>query len=350
MKRNASMEVLRCLLMLMIVAWHAAVHGIYSHGQLAYACADWTLLPFMLTCWHVDAFVAISGWYGIKFKPSKFLRLLCLMAFYSIINYVVAKRFYGGIPFSVDGGWFGGCYLMLMLCAPILNQAVVGRSRMGIVLLLIGVMLQWFPWTTFSGIKGSGADAYSLFMLICVYLVSRRASVANVHCSSLHLCLAILFLFLGMMVCGGSYVAYKVATKQFVSFLDWQHFSYYNAPHVLLLALVVVVYVGTGRVRVPDWLGSIGVFLAPSMFAVYLMHDVSVYGHDLYLPLQKCMHESYRLPSFLVLSISTVFTFSVCVGIDLTRRMLLWPFESVITRVLELIDGAYNKLEIKHCG
>ena len=329
--------------MFLIVAWHSTVHGIYSHGQFAYELADWTLLPFLLTCWHVDGFVAISGWYGIRFKPSKFLRLLCLIVFYSLVNYFVAKIWYGEISFVVDGGWFGGSYLMLMLLAPILNRAVTGGCGTGIILMLFGVTLQWSPYTRdFTGVNGYGAGAYSLFMMMCIYLVARWAREAKIHCGLKRLaCMAIIFIA-GMVFCGGSFVAHKLMAHSFVSFLDWQHFSYYNAPYVLLFAVAVVVSVGTGRIKFPFWIGRVCAWLGPSMFAVYLMHDVSVYGYDFYLPLQKVLYKFYHFPSFVVLFLSTVFTFVCCVGIDLIRRLLLYPFRRLMDCVYKKIDGKYD--------
>ena len=68
--RNAAIEFFRCLLMFGIVVQHVVGQSAYiRHG------ADF------LTNWCVCGFVFVSGYFGIKFKPSKFLSLIALGVF-----------------------------------------------------------------------------------------------------------------------------------------------------------------------------------------------------------------------------------------------------------------------------
>lgn len=74
-QRNGAVEVLRCALMFFVVVWHATSHGIWANdinsGNLVYC----------LLMWHVPAFVAISGWFGIHFGWWKFFKLYGVIVF-----------------------------------------------------------------------------------------------------------------------------------------------------------------------------------------------------------------------------------------------------------------------------
>lgn len=105
MTRNGNVEVFRCLLMFLIVAYHCFIYG---------SCGDsnalWTYCFTVLICWHTDGFLAISGWYGIKFKWSRFWGLIGQFAFYGCLScvycWIVGKNLQGVI-YSFTGGWFG---------------------------------------------------------------------------------------------------------------------------------------------------------------------------------------------------------------------------------------------------
>lgn len=66
-ERNAGPELYRILLMSMIVLGHMA------WGQ----SEGWTLWALcVLPIWHVDGFVSLSGWYGVRFSWMKIFKLL----------------------------------------------------------------------------------------------------------------------------------------------------------------------------------------------------------------------------------------------------------------------------------
>lgn len=129
--RNPNVEFFRCLLMGLIVLGHC-----YCRGPWYGSAAVWTLFFTTFIHWHVDAFVAISGWFGIKTTLKRFARLWGLMMFYNMIgcaltHWLYPSKFSWNQLFAL-GGWFGGCYLALMLMAPLLNagiEALVQKSH-----------------------------------------------------------------------------------------------------------------------------------------------------------------------------------------------------------------------------
>ncbi len=124
--RDGGIELFRCLLMATIVFHHCCVNGPFSKEIP-------TMLFFVLTIPAVDGFVAISGWYGIKFTLKRFFRLWGVVAFYTMFIYFLSlcmRRF--GFPvkveFNVTSEWFAGSYLALMFVAPFINAGVEALS------------------------------------------------------------------------------------------------------------------------------------------------------------------------------------------------------------------------------
>jgi len=66
--RSGGVELFRCILMFLIVLYHSWYYGLFGYEHGAYPIYSyWTLLFSAFILWHVDGFVAISGWFGIRF-------------------------------------------------------------------------------------------------------------------------------------------------------------------------------------------------------------------------------------------------------------------------------------------
>lgn len=123
-KRNPNIEVFRCLLMFLIVLHHCAYCGYFKKDD-----SQWLMLILYtgFTMWHVDGFIAISGWFGVRFSWKKFAALWGEMAFYTLLSFFWTWGVGGSFSLKsliVNGGWFGGTYLMFMFFAPLLNEAI----------------------------------------------------------------------------------------------------------------------------------------------------------------------------------------------------------------------------------
>ena len=83
--RNPAIELYWVLLMFLIVLHHAAYHGHWNHTKgLDADCPILYILFTVLTIWHVDGFISITGWFGTRFSCVRFARLWGVIAFYSI--------------------------------------------------------------------------------------------------------------------------------------------------------------------------------------------------------------------------------------------------------------------------
>lgn len=116
-KRDSAIELYRIVLMFLICLLHSFQFGISPNKYWCNALM-----------WAVCGFVFISGWFGIRFSLSKWLRLLCLgfvcgsvsIAIAWLLDIQVTPK---QMAYILARQWFLCAYLMLMLFAPILNMA-----------------------------------------------------------------------------------------------------------------------------------------------------------------------------------------------------------------------------------
>lgn len=114
MKRDASIELYRCLCMFAVVLLHALDQGGYAECHRG---LDNLMMP------GVVGFVFISGWFGIRFKWSSVLKLLGIGFGCWLTLTVVTRNFTSS--FGVGGyWWFLWMYLALMALAPLVEPFV----------------------------------------------------------------------------------------------------------------------------------------------------------------------------------------------------------------------------------
>lgn len=179
--RDSQVELLRCVLMFLIVLYHSQMFG-------AWHDAWWNEYFHAMLIWHVPAFVAISGWYGIKFTWRKFARLWGLVFFYSVVGFAITYLEHGAVSlnkFRVDGGWFGATYLGLMLISPFLNAALERLRQLPVMetLAIVGlgmlmITLNWLPRQLYTGVAPKGCGGSTLVMLASIYVVT---AVVRMH-------------------------------------------------------------------------------------------------------------------------------------------------------------------------
>lgn len=148
-ERNQSIELLRFVLMTLIVFGHILGHGFGMYNADGTASVAAYLQPFY--SYHVDAFIFISGYYGIRLKWNKLVMLLLKMVIYSIVAIAVVGIFFQPSILTLDGilhnlfpvstcdWWFMSQYLFLMLISPLLNAGmdVMDRKQSAILVLVL---------------------------------------------------------------------------------------------------------------------------------------------------------------------------------------------------------------------
>lgn len=320
------MEALRCLLMMLIVVHHCFVHGLWQDAQVW-----WSFLFTTMIIWHVDSFVSISGWFGIKFSWAKVLRLYGLFAFYSLLDlgylYFFDRSHFTASAFIISGGWFGGTYLMLMFLSPILNAGLErlegeGPSALSRALMMLGgaAALAWAPAHLMTGVCPEGFGSQSIMTFIVVYVLAFGIRKLSAERSIKPI------LWVGFLAFPAFLIVVKLAEALIRSLVHsnisirlLKEGSLYNAPHVWLFAIALMI-VFVKHVKIPERAGRVIAFISPSMFGIYLFHDTTTIGRNLLIAIEQRLSEGLGWHPIAIIALSGVAVFGASLIVDLLRR------------------------------
>lgn len=320
MARNPSIEALRFALMFGIVLEHVMA---YSGNRAVASVLD--------SC--VDGFVFISGYYGIKFKISKVLRLMLLAVGYSIaLNLIdllsgnnIGNTLVGLL--KIRGWWFLWAYLVVMLLVPLMEYGNPDKRKFGSA--AVPVIALVFVWSYaiklpfFRDVLPSpvGFGPLTFLTLFGVYVFARM----------FRLCALDRKINPSVYVVGG-FMAVLLAARG-----EWWH----NSLPMLFLAMTW--FVVFSRLRLPDILGRILAWCGPSMLPVYILHcndTTSVLWKDF----SDYLTSNCGVPSFLSSFVIAVVVFLLCLFVDALRRVIASPMLSLLKRWLDVLDQKYDQL------
>lgn len=332
--RDGGVELFRCLLMFTIVLHHCCVHGPLTGTWAA-------MLIFALTVPAVDGFVAISGWYGIRFSWWKAVKLLGLFAFYSVLFCALEAGawlagFWPDPPrLTLSGNWFGAAYLALMALSPILNAGLEALAKEPQKLLAawglfaLAMTLDWAnafnagPILLFTAFSVTGWASHTFTTLAFVYVTARTARLlgwdARLGRLRLPLLLGLLtFLLLAVPLRTWAFDWHVGAPHGCIDVLKNLG---YNAPPIWLTAVAALLVFLS--VRPPRWVTRAACFLGPSMFGVYLFHESPLRVYLYKAPEAWLAAHCPWLPTAAILVACAGLTFATGLCVDLVRRAAL---------------------------
>ncbi len=296
------------------------------------------LSNIFLSC--VDGFVFISGYYGIRFRPSKVLTLygiafLCgliyltlgiTFGFYTLAYDVKTLKTMKGI---LSGGWFTNAYVLCMLLAPLIDAALTYVPKRLLASVLVPFFLLTFGWGFGSALpiigsvfpNASGIGAYTGLTLLSVYTVARLCRMLDVE----------------------KYFTWKRAFVLLL--LLWGitgvGLGEYSSPFAVLLAATMF-YVFKA-IPFPQWVGTVASFLGPSMFSVYLLHSHGGFGFHLIKSAENILVDEKGINVYLVYFLVASSVFIGCTVLDMPRRFMSRLLRSLYTPLLRKVDGLYEK-------
>lgn len=325
--RDASIDVFRCILMFLIVLHHSAFHGYWAADT-----SMWSL-PVLFTLmifWHVDGFLAISGWYGVKFSVKRFMRIFGVVACYSVMRFVIMFFFMDkslADSCKVTAGWFGSIYLAFMFLAPLLNEAISAvakwnRSSVYSMWLIfnIGMVLCWRPLSAVTGFAWGGGGGCSMQTFCFVYVNMRFIRMLEIgsRIQFRHLVFAFTAYFLFVFLFS---ITPVIAKGMAVPQTEWIGWTTYNSPYSVLMGIAMFLLFQK-YIRFPRFINSIARKISPYMFGVYIIHEATGVGRMLYtLPQQWaascCSHIS------IIIFVTALMTFCICIVIEMCRVQVL---------------------------
>lgn len=278
-ERQSSMELLRLLLMLLIVALHLNYLGIglptAAESHVAPFCTLGRIWAEQVCACAVNAFVLLAGWFGLRWHWRRLGRnVLLRCVVYGLLIVFIASALMAVPPdwhflarAVLPGGeyWFIVCYLGLWLLAPVLN-AYVENTGGRLLWLTVAALLafEWlYGWLYDAALLHGG---YSIFSFVVLYLLARamRLYPAPImrHGAGFHIAVLIICSLLGALMVwailyygGGGSVFALYAMKS------------YLCPLVILESAAIVVAFAKMQFhsRVINVLGG-------SALAIYLIH------------------------------------------------------------------------------
>lgn len=175
-ERNSSFELLRLFCIFGIVAMHA-FGGIDTSSSLLNTEAH--ILFNSLFNTGVTCFILISGYFGIRFRLEKLIRLDLMIIFFTLCGTLLLGGFglkeliKSCIPVLSRQHWFITCYFALCILAPFLNEIPerLERAKFRSLLLVLLLLLSLIPTLTTYDIMQDAGKGLADFVM--VYLIGR---------------------------------------------------------------------------------------------------------------------------------------------------------------------------------
>ncbi len=341
-ERNASLDVLRCLLMFGVVLQHTFAMCKYG-GVVVYSSY---IVWDCLTHPSVDGFTAISGWFGVRCTLRKLFRLGCLILFCGTLHWLVyqagqmwcgsffASRFgleLQDIPFGYEcfRYWYLGAYIKLMLLTLVLNPALERlvhlRKRWTAIVLLVVVAgsylsTLWIPWKSHS-------PRTVIFVYVVVRLAMMLGLARKLRESQLfrRITYGILFALLSLIVIDALFRKYGVSAWNKLGINSWN----YAHPLTILSGVFLVACFSVWEFKKESVVVKICSLMAPSMISVYMLHWNFMITFFKPIP-QLLLGIIPHLPVVVAFSLCAIAIFAICVTMDLLRRRVLSALEHAV--------------------
>lgn len=328
-EKQLNIELIRIFSMLLICLWHVNSHFL----PLVPSCINKVsgLLNYinLFITFHVDLFILITGYFGIKSRWSGIIKTSFLIIFYVLVLNIVCS-FHDGVinnntllellPFSSSPWWFLQVYLVLVCIAPIIENYVERcYDRQFYIMLFTALLLSMYlGW--FRKIAPYNNHGYDIFNFIQVYIIGvwirRRKDRLNILLEKHQLLPFIIFLACCI-------IRYYV---QPLTFFDWYD---YSSPLNIVMAICFF-YIFL-RIRVPKTFMYIINFFSSSAVAAYLITDYhgmySIIAQLLGNILEYSLDPKIQLVNIIIF---VIFEFCVCCIIDKIRIVLSKPLLTAI--------------------
>lgn len=328
MERESNIELLRIISMILVLVSHASYTSLEPPTQEEISVSlDSAFLralaeSFSKVC--VNAFILISGWYGIKVRPVRFAELIFQVIFVSVFIYMTMMLLGLIQPMNVNewielllikhrGYWYVKAYIILYLFAPVLNIFVDNVSRKQLKSFLIAFFVVQVIYG-FYHYGGWYAGGYSPLSFMGLYLLARYMRIYPNKYTQFDkhvdfLLYLIMSLFSAVCSLVFIYIFDKGGTVPFL----------YSSPIVILSSVFIFLFFT--KLSFQNHFINL---IAVSCFAVYLIHTSPYIFHSFYIDVIRYWYETESRISFLLYTSGLIlFFFIFSIGLDKVR-ILVW--------------------------
>ena len=319
LNRQLNIEILRILSMLLITVWHIRVHymaDLHDDGSLARTFMDYLmyLIPF-----HVNLFILIMGYFGIRNSKKKLVDTLLLLYFYSISINVILWISGGGfnvsdafLPVSANTWWFMTVYTVMLIVAPIIEKYISEASVKSVNMLVLGGLFVNFYLGFVRQVNNIYDYGYGMVNFISVYLIGVWIRVVGTRLLSIsppRYCRT----WILMAIC-----IIMVAQYYLIPYKTWSRMTAYCGPYALGMSVLVFMFFAT--LKIPEYFRKPVLFLSSSAIAVYLITDHVAIRSMLVKPFSELyLPYSNSISGVLVIILAALSAYTVSCVIDKIR-------------------------------
>ena len=280
--RNSNFELLRIVAMLMIVAHHYCVHGVFDfwHGgdfPTSYINSVLIAMTSGLGKIGVNIFVLITGYFMIKkdFKISRILKVYFETFFYSLFFLLVfcllthfhipSKKILASIfPIGKNSYWFISAYLILSLFVPCLNKFILTTKKSLLNSLVFVSTVLWVIAPTFTTFDYYFSDLIWFFYLYFIGSSLRLEKFANIFRSKklfkILFVVSIVFLLINSLI---------ICAKSNVDLWKTVRFSKMNSLFIFSISIFIFHYFKNLNLKYNKFIN----WVSASVLGIYLFHD-----------------------------------------------------------------------------
>lgn len=358
--REANLEILRVIAMLMVIV----LHYLYKGGLLHDPSSDmssanmlfWLVECFALSC--VNVYVLISGYYMVESRFT-FTRLFKTwfqvffysagIAIFSVVSGMIPldnitnayELLFLCCPVFMGHYWFASAYMLLLILAPILSAAARSLTKKQFQIALICLLSAFcFAKTVFPFVIVGDDQGNGIIWFICLFMVAAyiRLHGADLYKGKLKAALMYIFSSIGAWI-------YLVVAGLFVAKLGrfehlWQQVTDFNFVFVFFASVGLFMFFRQMEVK-ENFVSKILVRMAPYTFGVYLLHEHIHFAHRWIEWLKVPESYGYFRPVHLICTVLVIFVVGIVV--DYFRSLIYTAFELLCNFGLKIY---YAKKEV----
>lgn len=362
--RQANLELLRMIAMLMILTIHVCNHGglvdLSKSGTLSYYIV-WTL--FGISYVSINIYILISGYFisQASFSSWRLVKMEMQVWFYSVgilalfwilgnVDHDVKYLVYCVTPIASDFYWFATMYVGMYLLSPLINifiRALTKRQFQCILVLLFVLLSAWtniFYYTSGLNI----AEGVSIAWFVAVYLLGAYIRMHYVPDGKMGK-----WLLVGggltLLIPVSRFIIEALLSTQWVGTrlledLMWGYSISYHYNSMLATLGAGALFIAFLNLKCKNGVGARFIKLAASTsFAVYLIHDHYYMRGAMWNKINAWawLDDWYLLPAMLATALGI---YLACMIIELIRQFAFRPLERWCKPHCDRFDGKLREI------
>lgn len=333
--RSSNIELLRIISMFMIMILHVNYTAL---GVPTVADAQNNALPTftriffeMLSIGSVNAFVLISGWFGIKASWKSLTAFIFQCIFITWGIYVIMSLI-GCVSFSLRNldaalfvrSWFVQAYLGLYILTPALNL-LIEHSKRKHMQVLIGLLLLEFVYDFLAADEMLFNSGYSIIHFVLLYLIARYIKLYGIYRPIQKHSLAMFFI-----------VCLLVSIIQFIGIRYGITYFYrlgiYSSPAIMLAAICLLLTFAKLNFQ-SNFINKI----ATASFTVYLIHTNPFILPDFFMKGAIYIYETASKWEYLIyIFIYIAIWYVLAIPVDFIRQ---YAWKKLSPSIIQLLYG-----------